>query len=609
MNVMSHEFDGIADTLSTDAQAISINDSILTALRTKSSSGAVLALASLTRALQVDAAMVFDATGKVVTSTENFDLGDDVSTNTCVAAALQGNTITTVDESGGYAYGINVAEPVYQSNRLIGGIMVSYDLSDHQFVDSLKEMTGDDFTIFQNDVSLSSTIKDSKGNRVVGKKLDEKIAGTILKNGKDYTGRAVINGVRYIASYAPITTGDGSITGIIFSGYNLTEYYQTIFRTILLTILCAVVMMILVVLYGTRFMKKRLKRPLESVVSAVNDIASGEMSDKTSQTLAALSTKDEIGQLARSMEQAVDSVRKISTDTQYLEQAMERNDLTVSVNTDSHRGIYKLIADVVSRLFNEIAKNMKEIQTISGEIDNRTVQVSEAAQSLAQGSTEQAGSVEELASTINSIVTQVNTNADNAQGAYQASQEAERQVASSNEQMENMMRAMDEISKTSERISEIVKTIDGLAFQTNLLALNAAVEAARAGAQGKGFAVVADEVQNLAGKSATAAKNTAELIESSLAAIKKGTEYAQNAEKAMKSVVGKTTDVNQMVSKISDATSQEAQMLHQVSEGIDQISVVVQQNSSIAEETAAASQGLTAETKQLNEMVGRYQFK
>ncbi len=62
------------------------------------------------------------------------------------------------------------------------------------------------------------------------------------------------------------------------------------------------------------------------------------------------------------------------------------------------------------------------------------------------------------------------------------------------------------LTDSSRKISEIIGVIDEIAFQTNLLALNAAVEAARAGEQGRGFAVVASEVRNLAGRSASAAK-------------------------------------------------------------------------------------------------------
>ena len=65
---------------------------------------------------------------------------------------------------------------------------------------------------------------------------------------------------------------------------------------------------------------------------------------------------------------------------------------------------------------------------------------------------------------------------------------------------------MAEINVAAKKIADIIGVIDEIAFQTNLLALNAAVEAARAGEQGRGFAVVATEVRNLAGRSATAAK-------------------------------------------------------------------------------------------------------
>lgn len=96
-----------------------------------------------------------------------------------------------------------------------------------------------------------------------------------------------------------------------------------------------------------------------------------------------------------------------------------------------------------------------------------------------------------------------------------------------NAQMDGMMGAMKEIASTTGDVTKIIKVIDEIAFQTNLLALNAAVEAARAGKYGKGFAVVAEEVRNLAARSAEAAKNTTELIESSAKEVANGVNNAK----------------------------------------------------------------------------------
>lgn len=243
------------------------------------------------------------------------------------------------------------------------------------------------------------------------------------------------------------------------------------------------------------------------------------------------------------------------------------------------------------------------------EVSSGSVQISDASQSLSQGATESAASLEQISASSTEIGSQARRNAEIATQAAGMSKASSNAARTGGEKMQQLNASMQEITESGQHISKIIKTIDGIAFQTNLLALNAAVEAARAGKYGKGFAVVADEVRNLAGRSAKAASETAELIEHSNQSIQKGNLIARETAQTLEEIVERITAVVDLVGEMASASSEQAEGINQISVGLSQIDQVTQQNTANAEETAAAAEELSSQAAELRHLVSLFTLR
>jgi|GEM_PF-758051 len=610
IKVLQSEIEFKKENLITSAKAIALDSDIVGAVTMRDSAKIIAEIGKKAEALKLDAITVTDGKGVVLgRSHDPNKKGDDVSSQQNIKNALSGKDASEIESGTVIKYAVKAGVPICDKlGKIIGCISVGYQLDNPEFVDNLKAMMGDEFTIFQGDVRINTTLIDN-GQRAVETKLDNKIADIVINQKKDYKGTVELFGKNYIAVYSPILSEDGSkVTGILYSGNDLTQSEQTFLFQLTLLVSTALIAIFISIFFVTRVLKRRVKTPLEKVVNAAKAIETGKIDEAVHQELASIHSKDEIGSLARSMEGAVNSVQQIADDTSVLAKAITNKDLTISIDSERHNGIYKTIAEVIKNLFTEIKMILEQIKSTADGIVVGSGHVSSASQTLAQGATEQASSTEELAATISEIAQQINDNTANASQASVMVDETGNQVSVSSEYMIDMLTAMDEISKTSGEIAKIIKTIDDIAFQTNILALNAAVEAARAGAAGKGFAVVAEEVRNLATKSAEAAKRTADLIEKASSAVTKGSKISKDTEQALKSVVESTNKINEIVREIYDAAQRQKEGIYQINAGVDLISNVVQTNSATAEETAAASEELDGQAQLLMKMVGNYKF-
>ncbi|MCM1568833.1 MAG: methyl-accepting chemotaxis protein [Roseburia sp.] len=310
---------------------------------------------------------------------------------------------------------------------------------------------------------------------------------------------------------------------------------------------------------------------------------------------------DDLGEL---MDEFAEMAAAIKEQTRIAD-IIAKGDFTIEVNP---RGDRDVLGRSLKKLVEDENATLSNIKEAGAQITVGSEQVASASQALAQGSTEQASAIQQVTASMDEVTQRTKDNATEAGEASNLVNSIKEMAVAGNEQMQAMMQAMDSINESSETISKIIKTIDDISFQTNILALNAAVEAARAGVHGKGFAVVAEEVRNLAAKSASAAGETAEMIEDSIHKVARGTKIAEETAKSLDEIVKSIDEIVALISNIKVSSNDQATAISQIDQAISQVSTVVQTNAATSEQCAAASEELSNQAVTLRNLIGQYKL-
>jgi methyl-accepting chemotaxis protein/methyl-accepting chemotaxis protein-1 (serine sensor receptor) len=248
----------------------------------------------------------------------------------------------------------------------------------------------------------------------------------------------------------------------------------------------------------------------------------------------------------------------------------------------------------------QLKKAIQELTESAAQVADAVTQISGSNQSLAEGASEQAASLEETSASSNEITSRTQQNASSARAAADLMAETSAVVSRANQSLDQMQSSMQEINASSDKIGKIIKVIDEIAFQTNILALNAAVEAARAGEAGMGFAVVADEVRNLAQRSAQAAKDTAGLIEDSIAKSNQGAGKLEQVSTAIRNLTEGAQKAKKLVDEVKEGSEEQARGIEQIAKTIAHMEQVTQNSAASTEEIASAGEEMTAQAQTLN---------
>jgi methyl-accepting chemotaxis protein len=311
-------------------------------------------------------------------------------------------------------------------------------------------------------------------------------------------------------------------------------------------------------------------------------------------------------QLAEGLNGVLEGMSTLVRDAQGVIAAARAGDLSVRVPLHDKAGAYAEFSGDLNALLDSLTTVIGEISAAAESVRAGAEDIASGNDALSSRTEQQASSLEETASVMEEMTATVKQSADNAGQANQLAAAARDRAVKGGKIAASAVSAVKDINDASRRIADIIGVIDEIAFQTNLLALNAAVEAARAGEQGRGFAVVASEVRNLAGRSATAAKEIKTLIHDSVSKVEEGSRLVNESGRALEEIDVAVSKVSAVMAEIAASSQEQASGIEQVNRAVTQMDQTTQQNTDLVAQAAAASKAIVEQSQQLAEVVSRF---
>lgn len=459
------------------------------------------------------------------------------------------------------------------------------------FLDSFKEHTEVDVTLFWGNMRAATTIIDSNGTRILGTPMGEAVYAAILKNGSYFSATVDIQGETYYGYYEKVDaySGGSGEEYIVFTGKKV-NVVNSVYKKLVSTNIIFIVAIIVICLGVVSSVIVFITRAIAKTVMNLGQLADGKLNIHVSSRL--LQRTDEIGDIARAIQELIDKLKGI------IQNIIECTDTMAAFSDD-----FKV-----------------KFQSINNSIGNVNVAVDE----IATGATNLASETQDVTQQMVSMGDSVGRTQENVDSLYENTNEMNRQnkVVSqtftelldiNNNTVESMNRVQEQTNVTNQSAQNIRSTIDiisDIAAQTNLLSLNASIEAARAGEHGKGFAVVAEEVRKLADQSQDAVNEISTIIEQLVADSNVSVEIMDTVIEKIGTQSTKLTDTQEVFSQLNGNINNVAGAIENISGEVqilsgakDTVLGSLEGLSAISEENAASTQETSATMGEVSEIV------